>query len=306
MINVYISSILLFFTVFFLGAIVNSTLIYTVKSTGAVASSWGFISTSILIGFVLVVVPVAYGLSFDIPNHYLFYLPFIIALAASLVGLKDHKKFIHSFCSHLNYKNLILITILFSLSILLVNTGKEELLKIRLGIDAALYTQAAQELLDGSTFGQLKAEYSIAAFIVHLRWGVPILMYFFAKILGATSVFEILPAFYLLCTFVLLTTTYAVIGSVTKSKIYGVYFTILLALNVNLVNALWECQWANFIALPFISFIILLFSTDGLTKGDRNYRYLTFILLLSFVILVFSEIIPAIFIFFGPWANKYR
>lgn len=196
------------------------------------------------------------------------------------------------------YQTKILVGILGIIFILLLPNlylQDGEIIKLRLGIDAALYIDAAQQLLDKGAITDLNTPLANAGFNVHFRWGVPILLVVFSKILHLKNIFQVLPIFLSICLLLNAFTIFILLNVFNNIK----YFTSILIsaafiLNVNLLNTLMEAQWAHTLSIAFLP-LITYFLIEIRKLSDFNSK-IKYYLIAAFIfiplVVIYSEIIP--------------
>lgn len=200
------------------------------------------------------------------------------------------------------YRVQILTGVLVSILILMIPNlflHQDEIVKFRLGIDAALYVDAAQRLLDVNNIYKLESPLSIAAFNVHYRWGIPIVLAIFSKILLIKNIYDVIPIFLGIILFYNGLVIFLVLSVFKEIKFNNsILISMVFVLNVNILNTLMEAQWAHTLSIVFFTTIIYLWLEIRKSDIAQNRWYLMITLIFIPLTVIYSEIIPVLFMFF--------
>ena len=215
-------------------------------------------------------------------------------------------------------KAVCLLLALVACSAILISASKpnDAIIGVRIGIDSALYADGAQMLLENNGargFEAISAEtttsFGPAAFLSHLRWGVPVLLAVVTKLFALDhsylSVIALLALLHglsgliavSLCKRLLLPTYTAIFGGMA------------IATNYVFINLAIEGQWAQLMSIPFF----LLFAS---LESEKNKKFDPSLLGASLMLvagtLFYGEMTPIfIFVYFlilvkKLWLNTLR
>ena len=215
-------------------------------------------------------------------------------------------------------KAVCLLLALVACSAILISASKpnDAIIGVRIGIDSALYADGAQMLLENNGargFEAISAEtttsFGPAAFLSHLRWGVPVLLAVVTKLFALDhSYLSVIPLLALLhglsgliavslCKRLLLPTHTAIFGG------------IAVATNYVFINLAIEGQWAQSMSIPFFLLFVCL-------ESEKNKRFDPSLLGASLMLvagtLFYGEMTPIfIFVYFlilvkKLWLNTLR
>ena len=215
-------------------------------------------------------------------------------------------------------KAVCLLLALVACSAILISASKpnDAIIGVRIGIDSALYADGAQMLLENNGargFEAISAEtttsFGPAAFLSHLRWGVPVLLAVVTKLFALDhSYLSVIPLLALLhglsgliavslCKRLLLPTHTAIFGGMA------------VATNYVFINLAIEGQWAQLMSIPFF----LLFAS---LESEKNKKFDPSLLGASLMLvagtLFYGEMTPIfIFVYFlilvkKLWLNTLR
>ena len=204
-----------------------------------------------------------------------------------------------------------LLLALVACSAILISASKpnDAIMGVRIGIDSALYADGAQMLLENNGargFEAISAEtatsFGPAAFLRHLRWGVPVLLAVVTKLFALDhSYLSVIPLLALLhglsgviavslCKRLLLPTHTAIFGGMA------------VATNYVFINLAIEGQWAQSMSIPFFLLFVCL-------ESEKNKRFDASLLGASLMLvagtLFYGEMTPIfLFIYFLILAKK--
>ena len=172
-------------------------------------------------------------------------------------------------------KAVCLLLALVSCSAILISASKpnDAIMGVRIGVDSALYADGAQMLLENNGargFEAISAEtttiFGPAAFLNHLRWGVPVLLAGVTKLFALDhSYLSVIP---LLALFLGLSGLIAV--SLCKRLLLPMHTSIFggmaVAINYVFINLAIEGQWAQLMSIPFFLLFVCL-------ESEKNKRF---------------------------------
>lgn len=172
-------------------------------------------------------------------------------------------------------KAVCLLLALVACSAILISASKpnDAIMGVRIGMDSALYADGAQMLLenDGARgFEAISAEtttsFGPAAFLSHLRWGVPVLLAVVTKLFALDhSYLSVIP---LLALFLGLSGLIAV--SLCKRLLLPTHLAIFggmaVATNYVFINLAIDGQWAQSMSIPFFLLFVCL-------ESENNKRF---------------------------------
>ena len=172
-------------------------------------------------------------------------------------------------------KAVCLLLALVSCSAILISASKpnDAIMGVRIGVDSALYADGAQMLLENNGargFEAISAEtttiFGPAAFLNHLRWGVPVLLAGVTKLFALDhSYLSVIP---LLALFLGLSGLVAV--SLCKRLLLPMHTSIFggmaVAINYVFINLAIEGQWAQLMSIPFFLLFVCL-------ESEKNKRF---------------------------------
>ena len=215
-------------------------------------------------------------------------------------------------------KAVCLLLALVACSAILISASKpnDAIIGVRIGIDSALYADGAQMLLENNGargFEAISAEtttsFGPAAFLSHLRWGVPVLLAVVTKLFALDhsylSVIALLALLHglsgliavSLCKRLLLPTYTAIFGGMA------------IATNYVFINLAIEGQWAQLMSIPFFLLFVSL-------ESEKNKKFDPSLLGASLMLvagtLFYGEMTPIfIFVYFlilvkKLWLNTLR
>ena len=177
--------------------------------------------------------------------------------------------------TRMDSKAVCLLLALVACSAILISASKpnDAIMGVRIGIDSALYADGAQMLLENNGargFEAISAAtttiFGPAAFLSHLRWGVPVLLAVVTKLFALDhSYLSVIPLLALLhglsgliavslCKRLLLPTHTAIFGG------------IAVATNYVFINLAIEGQWAQSMSIPFFLLFVCL-------ESEKNKRF---------------------------------
>jgi len=208
-------------------------------------------------------------------------------------------------------KAVCLLLALVACSAILISASKpnDAIIGVRIGIDSALYADGAQMLLENNGargFEAISAEtttsFGPAAFLSHLRWGVPVLLAVVTKLFALDhSYLSVIPLLALLhglsgviavslCKRLLLPTHTAIFGGMA------------VATNYVFINLAIEGQWAQLMSIPFFLLFVCL-------ESEKNKRFDPSLLGASLMLvagtLFYGEMTPIfLFMYFLVLAKK--
>ena len=177
--------------------------------------------------------------------------------------------------TRMDSKAVCLLLALVACSAILISASKpnDAIMGVRIGVDSALYADGAQMLLENNGargFEAISAEtttsFGPAAFLSHLRWGVPVLLAVVTKLFALDhSYLSVIPLSALLhglsgliavslCKRLLLPTHTAIFGG------------IAVATNYVFINLAIEGQWAQSMSIPFFLLFVCL-------ESEKNKRF---------------------------------
>ena len=169
--------------------------------------------------------------------------------------------------TRMDSKAVCLLLALVACSAILISASKpnDAIMGVRIGVDSALYADGAQMLLENNGargFEAISAAtttiFGPAAFLSHLRWGVPVLLAVVTKLFALDhSYLSVIPLLALLhglsgliavslCKRLLLPTHTAIFGG------------IAVATNYVFINLAIEGQWAQSMSIPFFLLFVCL------------------------------------------------
>jgi len=168
-----------------------------------------------------------------------------------------------------------LLLVLVACSAILISASKpnDAIMGVRIGIDSALYADGAQMLLENNGargFEAISAAtttiFGPAAFLSHLRWGVPVLLAEVTKLFALDhSYLSVIP---LLALFLGLSGLIAV--SLCKRLLLPTHTSIFggmaVATNYVFINLAIEGQWAQSMSIPFFLLFVCL-------ESEKNKRF---------------------------------
>ena len=177
------------------------------------------------------------------------------------------------------------------------------LLGMRLGIDAALYGDTAQLLLEQDSTSGLAdlaasspTSFGPAALMVHLRWGAPLLLALFTWLAHLTHSYEAALPVLAVCLGLSAAATIALARRVGFNKPLALLCGALVITNYPIIHLSLEGQWPQAIALPiFLSIVLLWAAVARLPGRPPTASLLGIALLLSASALVYSEYLPVLF-----------
>jgi hypothetical protein len=204
-----------------------------------------------------------------------------------------------------------LLLVLVACSAILISASKpnDAILGVRIGVDSALYADGAQMLLENNGargFEAISAAtttiFGPAAFLSHLRWGVPVILATVTKLFALDhSYLSVIPLLALLhglsgliavslCKRLLLPTHIAIFGG------------IAVATNYVFINLAIEGQWAQSMSIPFFLLFVCL-------ESEKSKRFDASLLGASLMLvagtLFYGEMTPIfLFIYFLILAKK--
>jgi len=204
-----------------------------------------------------------------------------------------------------------LLLVLVACSAILISASKpnDAILGVRIGVDSALYADGAQMLLENNGargFEAISAAtttiFGPAAFLSHLRWGVPVILAAVTKLFALDhSYLSVIPLLALLhglsgliavslCKRLLLPTHIAIFGG------------IAVATNYVFINLAIEGQWAQSMSIPFFLLFVCL-------ESEKSKRFDASLLGASLMLvagtLFYGEMTPIfLFIYFLILAKK--
>ncbi len=168
-----------------------------------------------------------------------------------------------------------LLLALVACSAILISASKpnDAILGVRIGVDSALYADGAQMLLENNGARGFEAisaatttSFGPAAFLSHLRWGVPVLLAAVTKLFALDhSYLSVIP---LLALFLGLSGLIAV--SLCKRLLLPTHTSIFggmaVATNYVFINLAIEGQWAQLMSIPFFLLFVCL-------ESEKNKRF---------------------------------
>ncbi len=182
----------------------------------------------------------------------------------------------------------------FSVSLWAVNGGPDELFRVRLGIDAPLYVDAAEYLTDEYQSGApSKTTFGIASLDVHLRRGLPFILALVKSSFGLTHAYFAVTPVVLVVMAIVAASSIALMARVVNSR--GLVFAGSLACLV--CYPIWhltlEAQWPHLFAAAAVS-------SMAVSLGDQTSLRLACLLplctsaglALAGIMLTYSEILP--------------
>ena len=213
--------------------------------------------------------------------------------------------------TRMDSKAVFLLLALVACSAILISASKpnDAIMGVRIGIDSALYADGAQMLLENNGargFEAISAAtttiFGPAAFLSHLRWGVPVLLAVVTKLFALDhSYLSVIPLLALLhglsgviavslCKRLLLPTHTAIFGG------------IAVATNYVFINLAIEGQWAQSMSIPFFLLFVCL-------ESEKSKRFDASLLGASLMLvagtLFYGEMTPIfLFIYFLILAKK--
>ena len=213
--------------------------------------------------------------------------------------------------TRMDSKAVCLLLALVACSAILISASKpnDAIMGVRIGVDSALYADGAQMLLENNGargFEAISAEtttsFGPAAFLSHLRWGVPVLLAVVTKLFALDhSYLSVIPLLALLhglsgviavslCKRLLLPTHTAIFGG------------IAVATNYVFINLAIEGQWAQSMSIPFFLLFVCL-------ESEKSKRFDASLLGASLMLvagtLFYGEMTPIfLFIYFLILAKK--
>jgi len=175
----------------------------------------------------------------------------------------------------MDFKAVCLLLALVACSAILISASKpnDAIMGVRIGIDSALYADGAQMLLENNGargFEAISAAtttiFGPAAFLSHLRWGVPVLLAEVTKLFALDhSYLSVIP---LLALFLGLSGLIAV--SLCKRLLLPTHTSIFggmaVATNYVFINLAIEGQWAQSMSIPFFLLFVCL-------ESEKNKRF---------------------------------
>ena len=208
-------------------------------------------------------------------------------------------------------KAVCLLLALVACSAILISASKpnDAIIGVRIGIDSALYADGAQMLLENNGargFEAISAAtttiFGPAAFLSHLRWGVPVLLAVVTKLFALDhSYLSVIPLLALLhglsgliavslCKRLLLPTHTAIFGGMA------------VATNYVFINLAIEGQWAQLMSIPFFLLFVSL-------ESEKNKKFDPSLLGASLMLvagtLFYGEMTPIfLFMYFFILAKK--
>jgi len=177
--------------------------------------------------------------------------------------------------TRMDSKAVCLLLALVACSAILISASKpnDAIMGVRIGIDSALYADGAQMLLENNGargFEAISAAtttiFGPAAFLSHLRWGVPVLLAEVTKLFALDhSYLSVIP---LLALFLGLSGLIAV--SLCKRLLLPTHTSIFggmaVATNYVFINLAIEGQWAQSMSIPFFLLFVCL-------ESEKNKRF---------------------------------
>ena len=172
----------------------------------------------------------------------------------------------------------------------------DALFGMRIGVDAALYADGAQVMLESTGQSGLAAMSAVsptsfgpAGLLNHLRWGTPMLMAMATKLFGLDHSYQIIMP--LMAVMIALTALLVVVLCKKLQLPHWVSLVtgIMVVFNYPLLHLVIEAQWPQAMSLPLIIAVFVLW--------DKNIkRNISFVILISILIaasvLFYGEYLP--------------
>jgi hypothetical protein len=190
--------------------------------------------------------------------------------------------------------------VVLSAGLLYFSKPPDAILGIRIGVDSALYIDGAQTLIENDGIRGLNniaesaiTQFGPAAFLDHMRWGVPVLLTIITNIFNFEhSIQTALPllAFFIgLAAFV----TIDLVKKLSVPQNIAVVGGLAVAANYVVINLALEGQWAQLFSIPLFSIFVWLITVDR----EISFVYqLSLAFVLGAAVLMYGEIAP-IFVF---------
>jgi len=177
--------------------------------------------------------------------------------------------------TRMDSKAVFLLLALVACSAILISASKpnDAIMGVRIGMDSALYADGAQMLLENDSARGFEAisaatttNFGPAAFLHHLRWGVPVLLAGVTKLFAlGHSYLSVVP---LLAHFLGLSGLIAV--SLCKRLLLPTHTAIFggmaVATNYVFINLAIEGQWAQLMSIPFFLLFVC-------SESEKNKRF---------------------------------
>ena len=187
-----------------------------------------------------------------------------------------------------------------SAGLLYFSKPPDAILGIRIGVDSALYIDGAQTLIENDGIRGLNniaesaiTQFGPAAFLDHMRWGVPILLTIVTNVFNFEhSIQTALPllAFFIgLVSFV----TIDLVKRLSVPQNIAVFGGLAVAANYVVINLALEGQWAQLFSIPLFSIFVWLITVD---REISFVHQLSLAFVLGAAVLMYGEIAP-IFVF---------
>lgn len=175
------------------------------------------------------------------------------------------------------------------------------LIGLRLGVDFALYTDAAQLLIERPSIAlselveSSSTSFGPAAFATHFRWGAPILVAFGESITLQSHSYQILTPVLATCVGLLAAITTVLAKTSGLNQAVAILGGFLIVINGQIITMALEGHLAQVIFLPlFLSVILCWRDFQGLPFRHRTLFSIGVALLLASCTLVYSEFLPIV------------
>lgn len=178
----------------------------------------------------------------------------------------------------------------------------------RLGIDGALYIDAAQALIQNENspnFANIEQQHpaglASAVFNLNRRWGVPFLLSICKTITNSSHALDVAIPVVSLMLILLTTFSFYVVKEFSRSNPVRFMVIPFILFNTYWFHLLMEAQWANIVGISLLIPLLYIFVKNVLDKSQSKIGWLAitststiFAFLLIGILISYSEILPLI------------